>query len=65
MTRWAWDLRRSDGDAHSQTNSHQKLGGRAEALGANGGLHKLRVGWLRRQWRKAGVLVRAYGLGGG
>jgi capsular polysaccharide export protein len=30
------------------------------ALEANGGLHKLRVGWLRRQWRKAGVLAGAY-----
>jgi capsular polysaccharide export protein len=30
------------------------------ALEANGGLQKLRVGWLRRQWREAGVLVGAY-----
>jgi capsular polysaccharide export protein len=30
------------------------------ALDANGGLQKLRVGWLRRQWRKAGVLAGAY-----
>jgi capsular polysaccharide export protein len=30
------------------------------ALEANGGLHRLRVGWLRRQWRKAGVLAGAY-----
>jgi capsular polysaccharide export protein len=30
------------------------------ALEANGGLHRLRVGWLRRQWRKLKVLVQAY-----
>jgi capsular polysaccharide export protein len=30
------------------------------ALEANGGLHRLRVGWLRRQWRKLRVLVQAY-----
>jgi capsular polysaccharide export protein len=30
------------------------------ALEANGGLHKLRVGWWRRQWRKLRVLVQAY-----
>jgi capsular polysaccharide export protein len=30
------------------------------ALEANGVLHRLRVGWLRRQWRKAGVLAGAY-----
>jgi len=29
------------------------------ALEANGGLHKLRVGWWRRQWRKAVVLLKS------
>jgi hypothetical protein len=32
---------------------------RSTALEASGGLHQLRVGWLRRQWRKATVLLRA------
>jgi len=29
------------------------------ALEANGGLAQLRTGWLRRQWRKLGVVLRA------
>jgi hypothetical protein len=28
-------------------------------LEANGGLAQLRTGWLRRQWRKVGVVLRA------
>jgi len=53
---WDWDLK---GYTTCMAVLHRIVEERS-ALEANGGLHKLRVGWLRRQWRKAGVLVRAY-----
>jgi len=33
---------------------------RRSALEATGGLEKLRVGLVRRQWRKLAILVRAW-----
>lgn len=58
---WDWDLK---GYTTCMAVLHRIVEERS-ALEANGGLNKLRVGWLRRQWRKVGVLVRAYGLGVG
>jgi capsular polysaccharide export protein len=53
---WDWSLR---GYTTCEAVLNRILEERT-ALEANGGLHRLRVGWLRRQWRKAGVLAGAY-----
>ncbi len=53
---WDWDLK---GYTTCEAVLHRIVEQRA-ALEASGGLHKLRVGWWRRQWRKASVLWRSY-----
>ena len=53
---WDWALR---GYTTCEAVLHRILEERT-ALEASGGLRKLRVGWFRRQFRKAGVLARAY-----
>ncbi len=53
---WDWTLK---GYTTCEAVLHRIVEQRT-ALEANGGLHKLRVGWWRRQWRKLRVLVQAY-----
>jgi len=53
---WDWDLK---GYTTCEAVLHRIVEERT-ALEANGGLHKLRVGWWRRQGRKLRVLVQAY-----
>lgn len=53
---WDWALR---GYTTCEAVLHRILEERT-ALEASGGLRKLRVGWFRRQFRKAAVLARAY-----
>lgn len=52
---WDWDLK---GYTTCEAVLHRIVEQRS-ALEANGGLRKLHTGWLRRQWRKLGVLVTA------
>lgn len=52
---WDWDLK---GYTTCEAVLHRILEQRT-ALEANGGLHKLRVGYVRRQLRKAKVLVQS------
>ena len=52
---WDWDLK---GYTTCSAVLHRLLETRS-ALEANGGLEKLRVGYLRRQWRKATILWQA------
>lgn len=51
---WDWELR---GYTTCEAVLH-RLRETRDALEANGGLQRLRVGWVRRQWRKLGVLAR-------
>jgi capsular polysaccharide export protein len=52
---WDWDLK---GYTTCEAVLHRIMEQRTE-LEANGGLHSLRVGWWRRQWRKTKALCRA------
>ena len=53
---WDWDLQ---GYTTCQAVL-RRLVERRSALEATGGLEKLRVGLVRRQWRKLAILVRAW-----
>lgn len=56
---WDWDL-------HGYTNCEAVLHtllARRTALEDNGGLEKLRVGYVRRQWRKLALLARVWTRG--
>ena len=53
---WDWELK---GYTRCEAVLHRIVKTR-NALEASGGLDKLRAGWVRRQWRKAGVLARAW-----
>nr|WP_235670374.1 capsular polysaccharide biosynthesis protein [Prosthecochloris vibrioformis] len=55
---WDWDLK---GYTTCEAVLHRIVETRT-ALEANGGLERLRVGYVRRQWRKAGILGRAWFL---
>ena len=52
---WDWTLK---GYTTCEAVLHRIVEERT-ALEANGGLAQLRTGWLRRQWRKLGVVLRA------
>lgn len=57
---WDWDLK-------GYTNCEavlRRIVEKRDALEASGGLDRLRVGYLRRQFRKAGVLLKAWAAGG-
>lgn len=53
---WDWELK---GYTRCEAVLHRIVETR-NALEASGGLDKLRAGWVRRQWRKARVLARAW-----
>lgn len=53
---WDWDLK---GYTTCEAVLHRIVETR-DALEASGGLQRLRVGYVRRQWRKLGVLTRAW-----
>ena len=53
---WDWDLK---GYTTCEAVLHRIVEQRS-ALEATGGLEKLRVGFIRRQWRKLGVLMKSY-----
>jgi capsular polysaccharide export protein len=53
---WDWTLK---GYTTCEAVLHRLLAERT-ALEASGSLHKLRVGWWRRQWRKAVVLWKSF-----
>lgn len=53
---WDWDLK---GYTTCEAVLHRIIETRS-ALEANGGLEKLRLGVVRRQWRKLGILARAW-----
>ena len=57
---WDWDLK-----GYTTCEAVlRRIVEKRDALEASGGLDRLRVGYLRRQFRKAGVLLKAWTAGG-